>query len=110
MSMKRGARRGSGIALGIKVVLAILAIAVLAWLAVRIGAFTLQVLNTSDSGTETDPQFAEEAATVEPMDFSDDEDAATYEDNSANWDTSVQTPVDKTAEELGREAAEAEDE
>ena len=28
----------------------------------------------------------------------------TFEDNSANWDNSVQTPVDKTAAELEEEA------
>lgn len=88
-----------------KLILGIAAIAVLVWLLVQIGSFTLDVLGTFavDSG-ERDPMFADVAETAVPTPEVEETDGRIYQDNSANWDTSVQTPVDQTAEELGEEA------
>ena len=91
----------------IKAVLAVLAIAALLWLAVKIGGVTLEILSAYDGGSgERDPQFAEEAETITPPPALTGEGDAVVEfrDNSANWDTSVQTPVDQTADELEQEA------
>ncbi|MGN0801146.1 MAG: hypothetical protein ACI4MF_00990 [Candidatus Faecivicinus sp.] len=90
----------------IKLILGVAVIAALVWLAVRIGSFTLDFLsiNGGDSGAR-DPMFAEEAETVtKPPELSDVEGVSRFQDNSANWDTSVQTPVDQTADELQQEA------
>lgn len=87
----------------IKATLAVLAIAALLWLVVKIGGLTLSILaaNSGASG-EPDPQFAEAAETVTPPPAlaGEDEGCVEHKDNSANWDTSVQTPVDQTADEL----------
>ena len=50
--------------------------------------------------------FADEAtaAPTIPPDLGGTEGVAEFHDNSANWDTSVQTPVDRTAGELAEEA------
>lgn len=90
----------------IKLIGGLLAVAVLLWLVVRIGSFTLNVLsaNRGESG-ERDPQFAEEAETVTPPpELWSEEGESEFRDNSANWDTSVRTPVEQTAKELGEEA------
>ena len=91
----------------IKLILGIAVIAALAWLAVRIGGFTLQILAGNGSGTSVhDPMFAEEPEqATQPPDLGGVEGVARFQDNSANWDTSVQTPVDQTVEELQQEAA-----
>lgn len=90
----------------IKVVFALLLIAALLWMIIRIGGFALDILavNRGASGGY-DPQFAEPAETVTPPPelTGEDETAVGFQDNSANWDTSVQTPVDKTADELAAE-------
>ena len=89
-----------------KLILGIAAIAVLLWLLVRIGGFALDVLRVFNGGSgEHDPMFAVEE-TLEPS-IAPTDDGARFEDNSANWDTSVQTPVEATAEELGEEAKRA---
>lgn len=84
----------------------LLALVVLLWLVVQIGSFTLDVLSANRSGSvERDPQFADEVETVtRPPDLWSEEGQSEFKDNSANWDTSVQTPVEQTAEELGEEA------
>lgn len=95
--------------LWIKTVLALLAILALLWLVTQIGSITLNILSVQ-RGNEgmRDPQFAEgiEAPTP-PPDLFDESNAIEYKDNSANWDTSVQTPVTQTADELGKEAQNA---
>jgi len=95
-----------------KAALALLAIAAMLWLIVRLGGFALDILavNSGASGGR-DPQFAEPAETVTmpPELTGEGETAVEYKDNSANWDTSVQTPVDKTADELAAEEREARD-
>ncbi len=91
----------------IKAVLALLAIAVLLGLLVKIGGLALDILAVRDGGAvERDPQFAEEAEMVTPPPALTGEGEAVkeFKDNSANWDTSVQTPVDQTADELESEA------
>jgi len=90
----------------IRLIGGLLAVAVLLWLAIRIGSFTLDILSGSRSGpVGYDPQFAEEAETVtRPPELWSEEEESEFKDNSANWDTSVQTPVDQTAAELGEEA------
>lgn len=84
----------------------LLAVAVLLWLIVRIGSVTLGVLNVNrgESG-ERDPQFAEEIETVTPPpELWEETGVSEFKDNSANWDTSVQNPVEQTAAELAEEA------
>lgn len=84
----------------------LLAVIVLLWLLVRIGTFTLNILsvNRGSSGAY-DPQFAEEAERVTPPpELWEESGTSEFKDNSANWDTSVQTPVEQTAEELAEEA------
>ena len=90
----------------IKAIFALLTIAALIWLIVKIGGFGLDILAVNHGGTgERDPQFAEAGETVtQPPDLWEEEGEREFKDNSANWDTSVQTPVDKTADELGDEA------
>ena len=90
-----------------KAALAVAVIAALLWMVVRIGSFTLDVMAANrGEGGEHDPQFAEAAETVTPPPSLTGEGGEVYEheDNSANWDTSVQTPVDRTADELEAEA------
>lgn len=86
---------------------ALVAIALLIWLVVKIGGITLNILSANNGGTSArDPQFAEEAERMTPPPelTGAGEIAVEFKDNSANWDTSVQTPVDQTAEELEKEA------
>ena len=88
-----------------------MAVAVLLWLIVRIGSFTLDVLsaNRGESG-QRDPQFAEEAERItQPPELWEEEGVSEFQDNSANWDTSVLTPVEQTAEELAEEARAGQD-
>lgn len=91
----------------IKGILALLCIGLLVWLFVGISSFTLDILNAfSGHSGEHDPMFAEEIEYVQPTPKTQPEEApVVYQDNSANWDTSVQTPVDRTAEELAEEEA-----
>ena len=91
----------------IKAVAALLVIAALLWMIVKIGGFALDILAAnSGSVTQYDPQFAEEAEILTPPPelTGVGETAVEFKDNSANWDTSVQTPVDQTADELEAEA------
>lgn len=90
-----------------KAIAAIAAIALLIWLLVMIGGFTMNILNAflgGDSG-EHDPMFAEEIQMIAPTPEPEiEENPKIWQDNSANWDTSVQTPVDRTADELANES------
>ena len=77
--------------LWIKLVLGLAAVALMVWLVVRVGGWTLRfVTNSADSG-ETDPMFADEAtaAPTIPPDLGGTEGVAEFHDNSANWDTSM---------------------
>ncbi len=66
---------------------------------------SLKLLHAGDSG-ERDPQFAEEAARqTRPPELDETGSAAALEeDPSLGWVYENETPVDKTAEELSREA------
>lgn len=92
----------------IKLVFGLAAIVLMLALIVGMGRLALGVLranDTEDVGVP-DPMFAEEAVMpTKPPELSGAEmDGTEHEDNSANWDTSVQTPVDQNAEELAEEA------
>ena len=90
----------------IKVIFALLAIGAMMWLIVKIGGFALDILEVrSGASGGFDPQFAEPAETVtKPPELTGEgEVKSEFRDNSANWDVSVQTPVDKTADELAAE-------
>lgn len=91
----------------IKLIAALAAIAALLWILFGIGRFTLKVVDQF-GGAEGghDPMFAAEE-TPEPLGSPVEqaaEEGRVFRDNSANWDVSVQTPVDQTADELAEEA------
>ena len=89
----------------IKLTLAVLLIGILLFAVVQIGGVTWKVVRSFIDGdsAERDPMFAEEAERVTPPpELYPDEGGHRFEDRSADWDTSVQTPVDQTAEELER--------
>ena len=90
----------------IKAIFALLVIAALVWMIVKIGGFGLNILAANGGKTDgRDPQFAEEAERItQPPELWEEDAQKEFKDNSANWDTSVQTPVDQTADELGDEA------
>ena len=93
--------------LWIKAFFALIAIVFLLWFVVKIGSVALNILSASDGGTPVrDPQFAEEEVQITPPPelTGEGEAVVEFKDNSANWDTSVQTPVDQTADELEAEA------
>ena len=64
-------------------------------------------LSKSGGDATPDPQFAEPAETVTrpPEMKGEDGLSPTADDPSARWEAVELTPVDKTAEELGREEA-----
>ena len=90
----------------IKLILGLAAIAAMALFAMRVGSLTLGVLQNSGSAGEPDPMFAEapEPTATIPPELTGEMDGRVYEDNSAGWDPSVQTPVDRTAEDLAEDA------
>lgn len=95
---------------GMKLVAGLIMVVLLVWILVSIGGFTLEILNTHRGRvSEKDPMFAEapEQAT-RPPELDGEFGVSTVEDNSANWDISIRTPVDQTAEELAREARDQE--
>lgn len=88
----------------IKLALGLLTIALLAAIILGMGSVALKALRAYRGETGThDPMFAEEAVQTTRMPEIS-EDARTFEDHSDEWDDSVQTPVDQTADELGEEA------
>ena len=103
---RRPAQRRAGI--GMAVALAVIAILLIA-LAVRLVSGAFSVARKGGSGG-TDPQFAEPAETVTrpPELEGEGRPDGTDADPSVQWEEVELTPVDKTAEELGREE-EAED-
>jgi hypothetical protein len=71
---------------------------------VRLVKATVGIIATDGGEIGADPMFAEDAElATRPPELSE-ENGVLFQDNSANWDTSVQTPVDQTAAELGEEA------
>ena len=87
---------------GVALVAAVLAVI----LAVQLLTGTLRLLKTDGGETARDPQFAEPAeyATRPPELDEDGQPADLGDDPSASWVYEAETPVDKTAEELSREA------
>ena len=77
-------------------------------LVARLVTGALRLARGGDGGR--DPQFAEPVETVTRPPELDSEGNVlpAMEDPSANWDQRQQTPVDKTAEQLMREAEAAE--
>ena len=75
-------------------------------LAIRLFTGALRVSKSGGSATP-DPQFAEPAETVtRPPEMKGEEGLSpAMDDPSAGWEVVELTPVDKTAEELGREEA-----
>lgn len=100
---RRPAQKRAGI--GAVIALAIAAILLIA-LAVRLVTGAFNVARKGGSGG-TDPQFAEPAETVTrpPELKGEGRPDGTDADPSAQWEAVELTPVDKTAEELGREEA-----
>lgn len=90
--------------LGLAAVLVV--IAVLALLAVSMGRGLLAFLNGADSGGEADPMFAEPAERLtRPPELAGEAAPGaepTPEDPSSEWVYEETSPVDLTAEELGR--------
>lgn len=91
----------------IKIIAALAAIMLLALAisgVVRLVTATANIFVTDGGDGEIDPMFAEEAEmTTRPPELASEE-GAVFQDNSANWTMSEETPVDMTAEELAREA------
>lgn len=89
------------------IVVALIAAVLAVILAAQMLTGALRLVRGDGGATSRDPQFAEpaESVTRPPELFGEDAAAASDEDPSASWDLGVQTPVDKTAEELSREAA-----
>ena len=83
---------------------ALIAVVLIAVLAARLAS---GALNRVGGASERDPQFAEPAeAVTRPPELIGEAGAPGAEgDPSEHWDLGEQTPVDKTAEELSREAA-----
>ena len=88
-------------------VLAVALTALLIALAVRLLSGALNLARGGDVSTGTDPQFAEpaEQVTRPPELFGEGVAPDMADDPSRNWNLGEQTPVDKTAEELSREAS-----
>ena len=92
----------------VAVVAAVTVIALaLVLLAVRLVSGSLLALRSDGGETVPDPQFAEPAELVTrppELDEPQGDSAPVDDDPSAHWDLGEQTPVDRTAEELSREA------
>ena len=91
-------------AVGLAVVAVLAIVAVV--LALRLLGGAIRLARTDGGEGIHDPQFAESAETVtRPPELMGDGVAPDgVEDPSAYWNLGEQTPVDKTAEELSREA------
>lgn len=98
--------------LAAKLVVGILAVALLAALAVLLGRGVLsaaQLIGTDGGPTTSDPMFRGEVETVTRPPEAESTAGAGREDTdpSAHWEVEEEGPVDQTLEELAREAAEA---
>lgn len=87
---------------GVALIAAVLAVS----LAAQLFSGTLRLLRTDGGETTRDPQFAEpaEPATRPPELDESGRPVDLADDPSASWVYENETPVDKTAEELSREA------
>ena len=101
MSRRRG-RPLRGVALATLIVAALAAVLLAAGL-VRLLGSAVRASRTGGEGGR-DPQFAEPAEVVTRPPESEGEPLALEEDPSAAWEQGELTPVDKTVEELAREA------
>ena len=103
MNRRRNAPRWTRYAVaGVALIAAILAVS----LAAQLFSGTLRLLSADGGPTTRDPQFAEPAenATRPPELDENGQPLDLGEDPSANWVYEAETPVDKTAAELSREA------
>ena len=100
---RRPAQRWVGI---VAAALAAILAVILLVLGIRLIGGALNMTRSSGAGTP-DPQFAEPAETVTrpPEMAGEDGTARVVDDPSAGWEAAELVPVDKTAEELGREEA-----
>ena len=105
MSRRRKSPAQRWIGIGVLIVTAVVAAALLVLL-VRLFSGALSLSRTDGAGMP-DPQFAEPAETVTRPPEMEGEDGMPLmsEDPSDGWAETELTPVDKTAEELGREEA-----
>lgn len=105
MSRRRRSPARRWIGVGTLAVAAAVAVLLLL-LVIRLFSGALSLSRTGGAGTP-DPQFAEpaEAVTRPPEMEGEDGTALMSDDPSAGWAQTELTPVDKTAEELGREEA-----
>ena len=93
----------------IKCIAALAAIALMICICVALGRVLLKTLNVLQTGgaSEPDPMFApEEEWITRPPELAEETrlpDMDAEYDPSMAWNDAVQTPVDKTAEELARE-------
>ena len=104
MSKRRGSPGPNGYGIA-AIVAAVIVAVLLGALIVRLFSGALSLARPGGSGAP-DPQFAEPAETVTrpPEMTGEGAPAELADDPSAGWEEVPQTPVDKTAEELGREA------
>lgn len=91
----------------IKLIAALAVLALMLAICAAMGKMLLSMLNImKNDGGETlpDPMFAEKAEMVTRPPELDEEGVYIHEDHSDEWIIENHTPVDKTAEELAREA------
>ena len=105
MSKRRKSPARRWIGAGTLAVAAVVAVLLLV-LVIRMVTGALNLSRSGGTGPR-DPQFAEpaEAVTRPPELEGEDGVPSTVDDSSAGWEAVELTPVDKTAEELGREEA-----
>lgn len=88
----------------IKLIFGLLVIALMVTVIIRLGSFTIDIMGAykDDKISQQDPMFAEEPTVVTPP---PETESGNYipRDHSSEWDTFVQTPVDRTAEELAQD-------
>ena len=98
-----GAPTALKLALGVAVI-ALLVLALVMMSRLFLGA--LNLLRTDGGASQPDPQFEQPAETFAPPQELLEGEAAPVDagDPSEGWVEEIQTPVDKTAEELSREA------
>lgn len=103
MNGNKGAPAWLKIAVGL-IAVALLVLALVLMSRLFLGA--LNLLRTDGGAAQPDPQFETPAETYAPPDalFEDPTAIVPDGDPSENWAEGEQTPVDKTAEELSREA------
>ena len=89
----------------IRILAAVIAAALLAWLGISLVRGVIGVLNNADlSGGERDPMFAEEAELITRPPEMDQEEIPPEKPTLDDYVPEVESPVDMTVEELIREA------